>query len=128
MFQLEAGATVGMGRPVDAFGPQRICCTYHIENVPAPAIVLPLARIRIDQIAPEHEARDFIIKTDRVVTDADGAARGQRLFDDGRELVFRHATLQADLRRDAGDQAGLRVGQEIRRGPAVMHDRFADFI
>lgn len=42
--------------------------------------------------------------------------------------MFGHAPLEALLRRDAGDQAGLRIGQEIRRRLAVQHDRLADFI
>jgi hypothetical protein len=32
------------------------------------------------------------------------------------------------LRRDAGDQAGLRVGQEIIGGLAIQHDRIADLV
>ena len=36
--------------------------------------------------------------------------------------------IEAQLRRDAGNQAGLRIGQVIRRGLAVGHQRRADFV
>jgi hypothetical protein len=43
-----------------------------------------------------------------------GCAEG--FLDGGGELVLGHAALQALLGRDAGDQAGHRVGQEVGRG------------
>jgi hypothetical protein len=55
-----------------------------------------------------------------------GLAEG--LFDGIGELVLRHAPFQALLRRDAGDQAGLRVGQEIIGRLAIQHDRIADLV
>ena len=32
------------------------------------------------------------------------------------------------LRRDAGDQAGLRIGQVVGRRLAIQHDRLADLV
>ena len=50
------------------------------------------------------------------------------MLDGGGKLVFRYAPFQALLWCDAGDQARLRIGQEIRRRLAIQHDRFANFI
>ena len=52
----------------------------------------------------------------------------ERLFDLGRELIFRDAAFEAKLRRDAGDQAGLRVGQEVVGRLAIQHHRLADLV
>ena len=45
----------------------------HVEQIPAAAFVLPLARIRVDQVAPEQEARHLVVEADAVVAHADGA-------------------------------------------------------
>jgi hypothetical protein len=89
---------------------------------------LPFARIRIDQVAPEHEAGDLVVEADGVVAHADGAGLRKRLLDGGGELVLGHAPFQTLLRRDAGNQAGLRVGQEIIGRLAIQHDRIADLV
>ena len=107
--ELEAGLAVDLGRPDDALGAQRVAQAHHVEQVPAAAVVLPLACVGVDQVAPEHEARDLIVEADRVVADADGAGLGQELFDLPGKLMFGHAALQTQLRRDAGEQAGLGV-------------------
>ena len=39
-----------------------------------------------------------------------------------------HRTLQRQLRQDAGEQAAFRVGQEVRRGLAVEHQRRVDLL
>ncbi|UUZ52091.1 hypothetical protein LP420_09620 [Massilia sp. B-10] len=71
------------------------------------------SRVRIDQVAPEQEARDFIVETDGVVADPDRARLAERRLDRRGKLMFRHAPFEALLGRDAGDQARHRVGQEI---------------
>ena len=91
-------------------------------------MVFPFARIRVDQVAPEQETRDFIVETDGVVAYADGARFRKGRFDGGGELVLGHAQLQALLRRDARDQARLWVGQEIICRLAIQHDRLADLV
>ena len=128
VFQAETRASIFLARPHDALRAQRVRHAHHVQDVPAPALVLPFARVGIDQIAPEQEARDFIIETYRVVADPDRARLGKRLLDGGGELVLRHPRFQALLRGNAGNQARLRIGQEIRRRLAIQHDRFADFI
>ena len=128
VFQFKAGLAIVALRPLNAFRAQRVRHAHHVEDVPAAAMVLPFARIRIDQVAPEQETRDFIVETDGVVACADGARFRKGRFDGGGELVLGHAQLQTLLRRDARDQARLRVGQEIIGRLAIQHDRFADLV
>ena len=116
------------GGPDDALGPQRIRHAHDIEQIPAAAVVLPLAAIRVDQVAPEHEARHFIIKPNGVVAHANGAGLGQQLLDLRGKSVLRQAVLQAMLRRDAGNQAGSGIRQIVIGGLAVKHHRLADFV
>jgi len=128
MFEPEAGPAVVVARPRDAVRTERIGHAHDVEHVPAAAAVLPFARIRVHQVTPQQEARDLVVEADRVVADADRARLGKRGADAGREFVLGHAVFQAVLRRDAGDQARLRIGQVVRRGPAVQHDRLADLV
>ena len=115
-------------RPFDAVGAQRAGAAHHVEQVPAAAVVLPLARVGVDQVAPEQEARDLVVEADRVVAHAHRAGPRQLRLDGGGEGMFGHALLQAVLRRDAGQQAGLGLGQEVRRRPAVQHHRRVDLV
>ena len=128
VFQLEAGRVVFLFGPGDAVGPQRVGHTHHVQQVPAPTLVLPLARVRVDQVAPEHEARDLVVKPDGVVAHTNGAGLRENLFDLRCKGVFGHTHFQALLRCDAGDQAGLRIGQKVGRGLAIDHQRVADFV
>ena len=128
VFQLEAGLAIVALGPFDAFRAQRMRHAHHVEDVPAAAMVFPFARIRIDQVAPEQETRHFIVEADGVVADADGARLGKSRLDGGGEFMFRHAQRQALLRRDAGNQARLRIGQEIIGRLAIQHDGLADFV
>jgi hypothetical protein len=89
---------------------------------------LPFPGIWVDEIAPEHEARDFIIKTNGVVAHAHGTGLGQLTLNGVGKAVLGHAFSQAGLRQDAGQQAGFRFGQEVGRGLAILHQRRADFI
>ena len=115
VLQLERRPAVLVLRPLDALGPQRPGGAHDVEQVPAAALVLPLARVRVDQVAPEQVARDLVVEADRVVADADRAGLRQRALDLGGERVLGQALLEAGLRHDAGEQAGLGVGQRIGR-------------
>ena len=126
--ELERGPPVLVARPFDALGPQRIGAAHHVEQVPAPAAVLPFAGIGVHQVAPEQMARHLVVEADGVVAHAHRARRRQLALDGGRERVLRQALLQAGLRQDAGQQAGFRVGQEVGRGLAVVHQRWADLV
>src|SRR6185437_11806152 len=121
-------ATVFMFGPLDALGAQRVSRAHHVEDVPAAAAVLPFARIGVDQVAPEQEARHFVVEAYRVVAHAYGFALRQFALDLRGEFEFRHAALEADLRRDAGDEAGLRIGEEIGGRLAIHHQRLADLV
>ena len=74
---LKRRPAVVVRRPLDALGAQRPGAAHHVEQVPAAAVVLPLARIGVDQVAPEQEARHLVVEADRVVAHADGARAGQ---------------------------------------------------
>ena len=137
IFKLEARAQraglirpafVGLGRPDDAVRTQRVGHAHHVEQVPAPAIVLPFAAIRVHQVAPEHEARDLVVKADSVVAHANCSGLSQQTLDAGRKFIFRQPALQAQLRRNAGNQAGHRIGQVIIGRLAVNHHRLTDLV
>jgi len=128
MLQPETGLAIVALRPLNAVRAQRVRHAHDVEDVPAAAMVLPFARIRVDQIAPEQETRHFIVEADGVVAHADGARFREGRFDGGGELVLGHAQLQALLRRDARDQARLRVGQEVIGRLAIQHDGLADLV
>ena len=128
LFQPEAGQAVVALRPCDALGPQRVGGAHDVEQVPAAAAVLPLARVGIAQVAPEHEARDLVVEADRVVAHAHGAGLGQQRLHAGGEGVLGQAALGAQLRRDAGDEAGLGLGQRVGGGLTVEHLRRADLV
>jgi hypothetical protein len=53
-------------------------------------------------------------------------ASGHEALNTGSEFMLRHATLQAQLWRDARQQARLSVGQIIVRWLAIKYDRLAD--
>ena len=53
----------------------------HVHQVPAAALVLPLARVGIDQVAPEQEARDLVVEADAVVAHAHRARPREFGFD-----------------------------------------------
>jgi hypothetical protein len=126
--RLEAGAAaVRALRPGDALGAQRPGGAHQVQDVPAAAAVLPLAGVGVDQVAPEQEARDLVIEADGVVAHADGAGLGQQALDARGKGGLALAFGQAFLRGDAGDQAGVGVGQVVVGGLAIGHHRLADF-
>ncbi len=98
------------------------------KQVPAPTAVLPFAGIRVHQIAPQHKARDFIVKTNGVVAHANVVVLRNSSFNLRCKLSFRNATLKTDLRRDASDQARLRVGQIIKRRLTEQYQRITHFV
>ena len=128
VLELQRGLAVVVHRPLDAFGAQRPGAAHDVQQVPAAAAVTPLARVRVDQVAPEQVARDLVVEADRVVADPGRARPAEFALDRRRERVFGQATLEAPLRRDAGQQAGLGIGQRVGRGLAVQHHRRADLV
>ena len=128
VFQFETHPSLLIGRPDDTLRPQRKSGAHQIEHVPTSALVLPFARVGVEQVAPQQKTREFVVEADRVVTHADGAGLAERLLDGAGKLVLRHAAFQAQLRRNAGNQTRLRIGQIVRRGLAIQHQRIADFV
>ena len=128
VFELEAGQAVFARGPLHAFGAQGVGAAGHVEQIPAAIAVLPFARVRVDKVAPEQMARDFVVKADAVVAHAHGARLGQRGVHAGGKFALRQAALRAKLRGDAGDQAAFRLGQRVCRRAAVQHERLARFV
>ena len=128
MLQLEAGRAVFLFGPGNAVRPQRIGHAHHVQQIPPAALVLPLARVGVDEVAPEHEARDLVIKPDGVVAHANGARLRKFGLDAIGKIVLGHALFQTQLRRDAGDEARLRVWQIVVGRLTVKHQRIADFV
>ena len=128
VFELERRAAIFLDRPLNAIRAQRIDHAHHIQQIPAAAVVLPLARIGIDQIAPEQKTRHLIVKANRVVAHAHRARLAEGRLNLTRKHVFWHALLQRLLRGNAGDQAGLGAGQIVRRRLAVQHDGLAHLV
>jgi len=126
--QLEAGFAIRLGRPLKAIRAQGVSGAHHVQQVPAATVVLPLTPVRVNQVAPKHEAGDFIVKTNGVIAHAHGARPRQCLLNVRRKLVFGQTFFQTRLRRDAGDQARLRVWQKIIGGLAVQHDWLTDLM
>jgi len=128
VLQLETGPAIGLGGPLYALGPQGVGHAHHVQQVPAATSVLPFAGIGVDQVAPEQEAGELVVEANGVVAHAYGAGLAQRGLDLARERVFNEPMFGAVLGRDAGDQAGLGVGQHLQRWPAVDHQRFTDLV
>ncbi len=106
LLQLEAAAVRILAlRPDDSLGPEVAAGTHHVDDVPAGIAVLPLATVRVVEIAIEGMARHLIIEAQRIITHPAGARLRQLLVDAGDELVFRHSLLQRLLWCDPGDQA-----------------------
>jgi hypothetical protein len=101
---------------------------HDVQQVPAPAVLLPFAAVGVDQVAPEQVARHLVVEAQGVVAHADGGRPRQVALDGGGEGVLGQAVLGAVLRQDAGEQAALGVRQAVQRRPAVQHHRLADLV
>ena len=137
IFQLEARTrslrVVGLAfimpsRPDNTVWPQRIGHTHHVKQVPASTVVLPLACIRVNQIAPEQKTRDLVVESDAVVAHAYGSRLRQLGFNLRREGVLGQSPLTADLGRDTCDETRSRIGQEVVGRLAIHHHRFTNFV
>ena len=128
VFQLERGRAIDVGRPVDPVRSQGMGQTQGVDQIPARIAVAPLAGIGVVQIAIQQVAGDFVVEADAVVADPTGAGLTQNTEDAGRELGLDHTLALGELRRDAGEETGVGMGQQIGRGTAVEHQRRADFI
>ncbi len=126
-FQAQADLSIHLG-PLNALWPQRVRRTHGIDQVPATVAALPLAGIRVEEIAVQAVAGDFIVEAQAVVAGAAGAGAGQFGVHPGHEVTLGQAVPRQLRRADAGDQAGCGVRQDIVAGPAEQIDRRFDFI
>lgn len=81
LVQSEGYATAVVAGPFEGFWPQGVGGAHDFDQVPSARSVLPLMRVRVDQVSPEHEAGDFIVECNRVVAKADGTWRAKLAMD-----------------------------------------------
>ena len=126
VLQAKAWCAVVAQRPLDALRTQGVTHAREVDQVPARVAGFPFALIRIMEIAVQQMPRELVIETQGVVADPAGSRRGEFVVHDRRKLGFDATLALGKLRRDAGDQAGLGMRQDIGRGLAIKHDRIAD--
>src|SRR6185312_315298 len=122
----EARRAVVAHRPFEALRPQGVAHAHEVDQVPARALVVPLARVGIEEVAIQQLPRDFVVETDRVVTDRAGTGQSELLVHRGGESGFDQSVAFGVLRNQAGDQAGLWLRQAIVRRLAGDDNGLAD--
>ena len=118
----EAQLLFDAGRTQGVEGP------YHVDQVPAGVTVLPLPGIGVEQVAVEEVATHLVIEAQAVVAQGTGARLAHQRLDAAGELGLGQAAAAGLLGRDAGDQAGLGVGQEVIGRLAEPLHRRADLV
>ena len=126
-FQAQADLPVLL-RPDQSFRAQGIRRAQQVDEIPATVTTLPLTGIGVDKVAPEAETGDFVIETQAVVACRTGPRLDHLLLEALHELHLGNALLGQTLRGNAGDQAGLRMRQDILGQLAVEIERLADLI
>ncbi len=128
LLETEGGGPVLTPGPLDALRPQGVGQTHHVDQVPAGVAVLPLAGVGIEEVAVQEVAGDFVVEADAVVADAAGAGPRQLRWIASAKSASDTALAPGPLGRDPGDQAGIRLGQQVVRRAAVEHQRLTDVI
>ena len=105
---------------------QGIAGPQHVEDVPAGVAVLPAVGIGVVEVAIEGVAGHLVIEADAVVAQHAGVRGGELLVNLANEVRLAQPVLHRLLRRDAGDEAGFRLRQVVRRRLAIDHQRLAD--
>ena len=126
LLQPEARLALVVKRPLYPLRAQGVAGPQHVEDVPAGVAVLPGVGIGVIEVAIEGVAGHLVIEADAVVAEHAGARGGELCVDLADEVRLAQAVLHRLLRRDAGDEAGFRLRQVIRRRLAVNHQRLAD--
>ncbi len=121
--QAETGDALLVLRPMDSFGSQRMGETHHVDDVPAGVAVPPLPCVGIEEVAVEPVAGELVVEADAVVAQGAGTGPRQLVMDGGEEIRLADPFLLRLLGRDAGDQAGARLGQHVVRRSGVDHQR-----
>ena len=120
------GDGAGFGsRPVDAFRPRGGAEPGHVDDVPARIAAAPFVFVGVKEVAVEQLPGEFVVEADVVVAGDAGSGPGEFFPDAADEFCLADALFERGLRRDAGNQAGHGVGQEIRRRAAIQHERLA---
>ena len=128
MLKAETGGAVLAFRPFEALGADGGAQPHQIQYIPAAVAAAPLTLIGVPQVAIQQLAGEFVIEADVVVAADAGAAAGELLVDAPDELGLRHPPRRRPLRRDAGDEAGAGVRQEVIGGAAVEGQGLAGLV
>ena len=115
----KAGLAVVTNGPLNPVGPQCLVGAGNIQQIPATIAILPFPGIGIAEVAPQGEAGDFVIKTNRVIAHTAGTRLSEFSVNPGDKLRFRYALGECLLRRDARHPHCRRVGQSVWRGLRV---------
>ncbi len=127
VLESEARLTVVAARPLDAARTQRMGQAEQIDQVEPGVAVAKFTRVGVDEVAPEQEPGDLVVEAEAVVTDRTGAGAAHQFEYALGKLVFGQAALTRQLRRDSGDQAGIRCRQHIGCRLAVNDHRLANW-
>ncbi|MNM96172.1 hypothetical protein D3C81_1086400 [compost metagenome] len=125
--QAQTGATVLL-RPDNPVRAQGIGSADDVDQIPAAVAALPLAGVRIKEVAIEAVPGDLIVETQAVVTSTTSTWARQFGMHPGHEFGFAQTLAGQLLRGNAGDQAGLGVGQDVVAGLAIEVDRRLDLV
>jgi hypothetical protein len=110
VFELEARRSVLAHGPGDALRTQGFAHAHEVDEVPAGVAVFPLAPVRLVEVAVKQVPGELVVEAQRVVADGAGARPGDLLVDGRGEVGLAQALSLGELGRDAGDQAGDRMG------------------
>ena len=113
VLELERGGAILAPWPVDALRAQRVHQPQHVQQVPARIAAAPLALVRIEEVAEQAVADEFVVETQRVVAQRAGLRTRHQFVDARERLGFAQALGQRVLRGDAGDQGGDGRGQQV---------------
>jgi len=122
----EAGLAIVAAWPLDAVRAQRMGQPQQVDQVEAAVAVAEFTRVGVDEVAPEQESGHLVIEAEAVVANRTGAGPAHQLEDLLGKAILGQAALACQLRRDAGDQAGLGRRQQIGGRLTVQHHWLAD--
>ncbi len=84
--------------------------TQRVDEIPARVALPPFTGVGIVEVAVQGVAGHFVVESQGVVAHPAGARSGQLGVNTGDELRLRRPSRVRQLRSNAGEQAGFRVG------------------
>ena len=127
VFQPEAGFARFVHRPLDAVRAQRVAQARQVDQVPARVTVLVLPLVGIAQVAIQRIADELVVETQAVEPGHTGVRLAEQLSDPVQRFELADSFRVGALRRYAGNQGRLRVGQDVVRqgdvGAILIADR-----